>query len=610
MLTRTRRRDGTAAQERTGVRPLLVGPEAVEVRARYVAVGSHLAATLVVTGYPAEVAPGWLGPLLAYPGRLDVAVHIDPVPTQVAADRLRKQRARLESSRRSRYARGRLEDPQAEAAAEDAAELAHRLARGEGRLFRVGLYLTVHAATEQALAQEVAAVGAVAASLLVSVQPTTYRSLRGWLATLPLGVDTLRVRRTMDTEALAACFPFASPDLPTVTDPWGAPAGVLYGLNGVSGAPVFFDRFGQDNYNSITLARSGAGKSYHTKLELLRLLYGGVQGAVIDPEDEYLPLAQAVGGLVVRPGAPGVRLNPFDLPTPETGGGGGDALTRRVLFLHSFLSVLLAVEFDAGQRAVLDAALLATYHRAGITTDPATFTARPPVLADLHRVLAEQGGDVAGELAARLAPFVSGSHAGLFNGPTTAQPVGHLVVFALRELPEEVRAAAMLLTLDAIWRRITTGVGGARRHLVVVDEAWLLMRQSEGARFLFRLAKSARKHWCALAVVTQDADDVLACPLGRAVVANAATQLLLRQAPQAMDQIADAFRLSQGERSFLLAARRGEALLLAGPRHRAALTCLASDQEHTLITTDPAELAEVPDPDPDPAGTAADGAAR
>jgi type IV secretory pathway VirB4 component len=568
-----------------------VGPEAVEVHARYVAVGSHLAATLVVTGYPAEVTPGWLGPLLSYPGRLDVALHIEPVPNAVASDRLRRQRARLESTRRSRFARGRLDDPEAEAAAEDAAELAYRIARGEGRLFRVGLYLTVHAATEAALAGEVAAVRALAASLLVTVQPTTYRALPGWLTSLPLGLDTLKVRRTMDTAALAACFPFTSPDLPTPTDETGAPSGVLLGLNAASGAPVFFDRYAQDNYNSITLARSGAGKSYLTKLELLRLLFTGVQAAVIDPEDEYARLAEAVGGQVVRLGADGVRLNPFDIPTNDSGGvsgdRGGDVLTRRVLFLHTFLAVLLGSDLDASQRAVLDAALLATYARAGITTDPATWTKTPPTLAGLHQVLTEDGGEVAGGLAARLAPYVTGSHSSLFNGPTTAPLGGHLVVFALRQLAEEVRAPAMLLALEAIWRRVTTGP--ARRRLVVVDEAWTLMRQTEGARFLFRMAKSARRHWCGLAVVTQDADDVLGSQLGRAVVANAASQLLLRQAPQAIDAIADAFHLSRGEREVLLTARRGEALLLSAPRHKALLISIASNQEHSLITTNPAE---------------------
>ncbi|MER6091321.1 VirB4 family type IV secretion system protein [Streptomyces bluensis] len=573
----------------------LAGPEAIEVHARSLAIGAHLATTLVVTGYPAEVAPGWLAPLLNFPGHLDIALHIDPVPTPVAAAGLKKQRARLESGRRTGFDKGHLDDPEIEAAAADAAELAYRIARGEGKLFHVALYLTVHAPDEETLAEQAAAVRAVAESLLMTVAPTTYRALPGWLATLPLGIDTLKIRRTFDTAALAACFPFTSPDLPITTGQDGTASGVLYGLNAVSGAPVLWDRFAQDNYNSITLARSGAGKSYLTKLELLRLLFTGVTASVIDPEDEYVRLAETVGGNVITLGADGVRLNPFDLPAATN--GGEDVLTRRVLFLHTFLAVLLSSDLTAAEKAVLDRAILTTYTRSGITTDPRTWQRTPPTLADLATVLADDGSEAATDLAHRLAPFTTGSHARLFNGPSTATTPGHLVVFALRQLPEEVKAPTMLLALDAIWRQVThrTHTG---RHLVVVDEAWLLMRDGAGAGFLFRMAKAARKYWTGLAVVTQDADDVLASPLGRAIVSNAATQILLRQAPQAIETISENFHLCHGEREFLLSATRGEALLLTGDRrHKVALISIAAPGEHEVITTDPGELAaQAPDP--------------
>ncbi|WP_199550384.1 VirB4 family type IV secretion system protein [Streptomyces sp. N35] len=568
----------------------VVGPEAIEVHARALAVGAHLASTLVVTGYPAEVTPGWLAPLLNFPGHLDIALHIDPIPNPVAASGLKKQRARLESGRRAGYDKGRLDEPEVEAAAQDAADLAYRIARGEGKLFHVALYLTVHAADEDTLAEQVAAVRAVAESLLLTVAPTTYRALPGWLATLPFGIDTLKIRRTFDTAALASCFPFTSPDLPPPLDSDGQPTGVLYGLNAASGAPVLWDRFAQDNYNSITLARSGAGKSYGAKLELLRLLFTGVTASVIDPEDEYVRLAETVGGRVVALGAEGVRLNPFDLPRAAE--RGGDVLTRRVLFLHTFLAVLLDGELEPAHKAILDRAILATYAHAGITSDARTWRRTPPQLSDLADVLAAEDKGAARELADRLAPYVTGSHAQLFNGPSTAHASGHLVVFALRQLPDEVQAPAMLLALDAIWRQVAQRATEGR-HLVVVDEAWRLMREGAGARFLFRMAKAARKRWTGLAVITQDADDVLASPLGRAIVSNAATQVLLRQAPQAIDQIADTFHLSYGEREFLLSAARGEALLLTGDsrRRKVALINVASSGEHAVITTDPGELA-------------------
>ncbi|MFF4501583.1 VirB4 family type IV secretion system protein [Streptomyces sp. NPDC001401] len=567
----------------------VAGPEAIEVHARALALGAHLATTLVVTGYPAEVTPGWLAPLLNFPGHLDIALHIEPVPSPIAAAGLKKQRARLESGRRTGFDKGHLDDPEVEAAAADAAELAYRIARGEGKLFHVALYLTVHAPDEESLAEHAAAVRAIAESLLMTVAPTTYRALPGWLATLPLGIDTLKIRRTFDTAALAACFPFTSPDLPAATGEDGTASGVLYGLNAVSGAPVLWDRFAQDNYNSITLARSGAGKSYLAKLELLRLLFSGVTASVIDPEDEYVRLAETVGGHVIALGADGVRLNPFDLPAATD--GAEDVLNRRVLFLHTFLAVLLGTDVTAAETAVLDRAFLAAYARAGITGDARTWSRTPPTLTGLAAVLTEDGSETAAGLADRLVPYTSGSHAQLFNGPSTAATAGHLVVFALRQLPEEVKAPAMLLALDAIWRQVTSRAGSGR-HLVVVDEAWLLMRDGAGARFLFRMAKAARKYWTGLAVVTQDADDVLASPLGRAIVSNAATQVLLRQAPQAIDTISENFHLCHGERAFLLSAGRGEALLLTGDRrHKVALISIAAPGEHEVITTDPGELA-------------------
>lgn len=563
-----------------------LGPDGLEVHARTLAIGSHLAATLLVTGYPSEVVPGWLDPLLTYPGRLDVALHIDPVASSLAAQQLKRQRARLESTRRSGTDHGRLDDPDTEAAAQDAAELAYRIARGEGKLFQLGLYMTVYGESEEHLADEVASVRSIAESLLMTCAPATYRALPGWLATLPLGLDTLTVRRTLDTEALAACFPFASPDLPA--DAAMDPGGVLYGINTSSGSLVLWDRFAQDNYNSITLARSGAGKSYLTKLELLRLLFTGTQALVIDPEDEYVRLAEAVGGTVIRLGDPTVRLNPFDLP-PDTGGE-QDVLTRRVLFLHTFLGVLLGGELTAAERAVLDRAILATYRQAGITTDPATWSRPAPLLADLSAQLTAMADPTAAVLALRLDPYINGSHRQLFSGPTTTHPTGHLVVFCLREIPDELKSASMLLALDTIWRHVTH-TGARSRRLVVVDEAWRLMREAHGARFLFQMAKAARKYWTGLAVVTQDADDVLASALGRAIVSNAATQLLMRQAPQAIDQIAGAFHLSRGERHHLLSAPRGCALLLSG-RTKISFSPLASDDEHELITTDPIELQE------------------
>ncbi|MHB1850371.1 MAG: VirB4 family type IV secretion system protein [Acidimicrobiales bacterium] len=557
--------------------PALFGPDAVEVHARALRLGDEWCRTLSITGYPREVGLGWLEPLATHPGRLDVALHIEPVPPAVAADRLRRQLARLESGRRADAAKGRLADPEVEVAAEDARDLAAGLARGEQKLFRVALAVTVHASSEQALDAECNRVRALCSSLLLDTQPATWRSLQGWATTLPLGVDALSVRRSFDTAALSATFPFASAELSSTT-------GVLYGTAAKGAGLVCWDRFAQDNYNSVILARSGAGKSYLAKLEALRSLYRGIEVAVVDPEDEYARLAHGVGGAYVHLGSPGVRVNPFDL-TP-----GPEPLVRQALFIHTLVAVLLGEPVGPAAKPALDRAILAAYEQVGITADPRTHVRPAPLLADLAAVLEAAPDDEAQTLAARLAPFVTGTHRGLFDGPTTQRPDGHLVVFSLRDLPDELKAAGTLLTLNNIWQRVANPAA-RRRRLVIVDEAWLLMRDLEGARFLFRMAKSARKHWCGLTVVTQDAADLLGSPLGQAVVANAATQILLRQAPQAIDALAEAFRLSEGERAYLLGAQRGEGLLACGP-DRVAFAALSSASEHHWCTSDPAELAE------------------
>ena len=589
------RRPFPARPSRPTIPPSAIGPAAVEVRPRTLRLADGVCASFAITGYPAEVPLGWLEPLLTDPGRVDVALHIEPIPPPVAADRLRRQLARLEAESRARSDRGRLADFEGEAATDDATELAARLARGQGKLFRAGLYITVHARDDDELNAECERVRGLAASLLLDARPASWRSLQGWVTTLPLGVDALRMRRTMDTDALAAAFPFTSPDL-------AAPAtgtAVLYGLNTASSSLVIWDRFALDNYNSVVLARTGAGKSFFTKLELLRSLYAGVEAAVVDPENEYARLCEAVGGTHIRLGAPGVRLNPFDLPPGAA--SQPDALTRRALFLHTVTSVLLGEPPSPAERAALDRTIVATYTSAGITADSRTWSRPAPLLKDLAASLAGDGDPAAVTLAGRLAPYVTGSWRGLFDGPATVRPEGHLVVFSLRDLPDEMRTLGTLLTLDAIWRRVTDPAN-RRPRLVVVDEGWLLMREPEGARFLFRLAKSARKYWCGLTVVTQDAADVLGSDLGRAVVANASTQILMRQAPQAIDQVAEAFHLSGGERAFLLSAERGQALLAAGSQ-RVGFQAIASPAEYRLITTDPADLAELDDePGPYPEG--------
>ncbi len=477
-------------------------------------------------------------------GELDLTLHIGPIPPSLAADRLRRQRARLESTRRLDADRGRLSDPTLAAAAEDADELASALARGESRLFRSALYLPVSGGSREELEERTERVKALCASMLLHVVPATFRAWDGWLSTLPLGTDRLRLRRTFDTPALAAGFPFASSD-PPLED------GVLYGLTD-SGAPVLVDRFARTNFNCVVLAYSGAGKSYAAKLETLRLLYRGVQVFILDPEDEYHSLCEAVGGAYLPLTGPNaVALNPLDLPASSEG---SRALDERILFLADLIE-LLAGGLDGGELAVLDRSARAAYHGAGITSDPSTHRRPAPLLSDLVRAL-EAESETGKRLAERLSPYATGSHSSLFDRPTSVQPDSHLVCFSVRGLPERMRAPALMLTLDAIWRSLE---GPLRRRVVLVDEAWDLMRETPsatreapGARFLFRLAKKARKRWTGLTTITQDPGDLLDSPLGQAVVNNASQHFLLHQSPQAIDRVGQAFALTAGERSYLL----------------------------------------------------------
>jgi type IV secretory pathway VirB4 component len=546
----------------------LLGPAALQLHPDHVRVGQRWQQTFAISGYPREVGYGWLTPLLAGAGELDLSLHVEPFPSELAAQRLQKQRARFESTRRLEREKGGLADLGVAAAAEDAHQLANRLARGESRLFRVALYLSVSATSEDELRQASARVKALCASQLLSCVPASFRALDGWLSSLPLALDRLRLRRTFDSEALAASFPFAAAEPPLQE------GGCFYGL-AESGTPVVFDRFAQDNYNGVVLARSGAGKSYLAKLEALRLLYQNVQVFIVDPEDEYRRLCHAVGGAYLPlAGKDAVTLNPLDLPA----GAGPEAVDERIAFLGELVE-LIAGGLDGAELAALDRAAHTVYANANTNS-------QAPLLADLGAQLERNGRD-GKRLAERISPYTSGSLAQLFARPTSIEPSAQLVCFSLRGLPERLKPLALLVCLDAIWRSLEST---PRKRCVLVDEAWLVMREEAGARFMHRLAKSARKRWCGLTTITQDAGDLLGTDLGQAIVANSASQILLRQAPQAIERVTDAFRLTEGEARYLLTCQRGHGLFVIGD-DRFPLQILASPAEHPLATSDPAELA-------------------
>jgi type IV secretory pathway VirB4 component len=557
--------------------PSRLWPDAVTVGTRRLACGDGYTATFTILDYPAALPFAWIETLLVSPqAHAEISVHVDPVPTDVAAGQLRKRRARMEATQRYTAAHGRLDDPRLAAAASDAAELADRLAGGETRLHRMAVYVTVHAETAEDLDLACARFRAAASAQLMDARPLTFRQLPGITATVPVGIDGPGCVKTVDTETVAGGFPFSSPEVP------GTPSAsaVLYGLNLASGAPVLWDRWAQDNHNSVVVARSGAGKSYFTKSELLRQLYSGVQVSVIDPDGEYRKLAEHVGGTVHTPGR-GRSINPLALPAEAE----PDALARRRMFVGTLVETALGEALTAAETALIDAAATQVYANAGITEDAATWQRTPPVAADLLAVLEAGGSEATSSLAARLAPYVSGGLSGLLaDRPGAVDDIvtgAHLQVFDLSEVAEELAPLTTLVVLDQIWRSLR---GDGRRRLIVVDEAWLLLSDGAGARFLSRTAKSARKRLAGLMVVTQDAGDLLGSELGHTVIANSATQILLRQAPQSVDAVAEAFGLTDAERGVIASARRGEALLLGGDAH-VAFTAVAAPDEHELCLT-------------------------
>lgn len=553
--------------------PELVAPAAVEERSQDLRIGPVLKRTLGLTRYPTRLHPGWLSALESLEGDLDLSLHVHPAPGQAVMSFLDRRVAQLASTTRLAEEQGRRGDPFRRAALDDAQELQDRLARGEERLFDASLYLSVTASTESELDAATRRLEALLGARMLHSRRLIFQMKAGLLATLPLARDPIGLNRSLTTGALAATFPFIGNDL-------SGEAGLLYGLNPSTRSPVLVDRFGLENHNAVVFATSGAGKSYLVKVELIRACLAGMRAQVIDPEGEYTPIVEALGGVVVnvRPGSI-AGLDPFAVPDSEPGSLSGRIATLLALF------DLLAGGLTPNQQAAAEDAISFAYAARGFADDGRNEALPPPRLAEIQSRLRLRTkgarGDLRQELEAislRLERFVSGAGRWLFKAGETA-PAAQVVSYCLAGLPEEDRAAAMFLVLDRVWRSLAETSG---QTLVVLDEAWWLMQYPDTARFLFRLAKTARKRGAGLTLVTQDVTDVLASPLGEPVVTNAALQVLMKQSPQALPRLAELFRLTQAEQSWLLNARPGEGLLIASGK-RVPFKAIASAEEARLI---------------------------
>jgi hypothetical protein len=545
----------------------LVAPAGFIEHPGWIGISERFARTIALTRYPARLEPGWLGDLQAFDGDLDVALHLRPSAGPQVMAFLERRVAELSSTVRLMEQSGGRGDPYRRAALQDALELQDRVAQGTERLFDVGLYFTLWARSPAELDQATLRLEALLGTRIMQTHRLLFQMRGGLLSSLPLGLEPVAVRRVLSTGALAASFPFTGSDI-------AARAGLLYGVNAATRSPVFLDRFALENHNAVVFATSGAGKSYLVKAELARALLAGHRTLVIDPEGEYAPLLTQLGvaPVALRPGA-AMGLDPFAVPDGAPG-----ALTNRIATLETLLA-LLAGGLVPSERAAIASALSQAYVDAGFADGGAVTGLRAPNIADVHALL--QGSPTQDDLARRLLPYASGASGWLFAKDESAphQASGTSAVYVLAGLPEGERAAAMFLVLDAIWSSLQDS---SRPTLVVVDEAWWLMRHADTAAHLFRLVKTARKRRAGLTLVTQDVGDVLSSPDGEAIIANAALQILMRQAPQAMPRLAELFRLTRAEQSWLLGAAQGEGLLVAQGK-RVPFQVVATAEEARLI---------------------------
>ena len=549
----------------------VLAPPGIEVDFDYIRIGDSYFRTLFVIGYPRFVGANWLSPLINFDHTLDISFYYYPVETKGTLDDLRRKIAEMEATIESDLQAGRVLDPAVRAALEDARSLQDQLATGIERFFQFSFYIKIPATSLEELDEITKAVEATAGSLLIVTKHATLRQEQGFQTTLPNFTDKIFAIRNMDTMSLSTSFPFTCSELT-------ANEGILYGINEHNGSLVIFDRFALENSNSVVFAKSGAGKSYLVKLETLRSLMFGTEVVVIDPEDEYKGLCDTIGGEYVKftHNQP-AKINPFDLSGVFE--EGENELGLKILSLHSLMRLMLG-DLTPTEDALLDKALINTYKLKGITPDPATQAKEPPLLSDLYNVLLNMAEPQAREMATRLEKFIRGSLSGIFDEPSTVDIKNTFTVYSIRELEDELRPIAMFIILDYIWTRVKRD---RKRRLLVVDEAWYMMKYQDSASFMYSIAKRARKYNLGFTTITQDVEDFLDSDYGKAIVTNSSIQVLLKQSTAAIDKITDVFYLTQGERNLLLSADVGEGLFFVGTNH-VAIRIQASPEEHALIT--------------------------
>lgn len=555
----------------------IIAPTAFEINANYVQIGEKYARTIFVFAYPRFLATGWFSSVINLDKIFDIAMFFHPVDTSLILRKLRKKVAEVQSQISSREEHGLVRDPMLDTAYHDLESLRDKLSQAQEKLFSFGIYITIYTDTIENLNKEEAELRSLMEARLVYTRPALFQQREGITSVFPFCQDELNVHSYFNSSPASSAFPFVSFDLTSNK-------GILWGMNRHNNSLVLFDRFGLENYNSIMFAKSGSGKSYTMKLEILRSLMFDIDVIVIDPEREYEYLAESVGGRYFNVSLTSKHhINPFDLPIPREDESPSDILRSHIIGLVGLFRLMLG-GITPAEDAVLDRAISETYASKDITPESDFSHIATPTLSDMALVLANmEGGET---LAMRIKKYTEGTWEGFINQPTNVNINVRLAVFSIRDMEEELRPIAMYLIINYIWSAVRRTL---RKRLLVVDEAWIMMKHPDSASFLFGIAKRARKYYLGVATITQDVADFMSSPYGKPIVTNSSIQLLLKQSPASINAVQEVFNLTEEEKFLLLESDVGEGIFFAGLKH-IAIKIQASYTEHQIITSDPAEL--------------------
>ncbi|MDO8530302.1 MAG: ATP-binding protein [bacterium] len=560
----------------------IIAPGHIALAQDHILLGEKIAKSFFIFSYPRYLNTGWLSPAINLNVPMDISFFIHPINSEIILKKLRSKITQVSSELLERQEKGLVRDPALETGYQDIENLRDKIVTAQEKMFRFGLYITIYETTQEAIKETETTLRSIFESRLIYIKPALFKQKEGFISTSPYALDLIGVNTPMDTEPLSTTFPFISFDL-------SSNEGILYGINGHNNSLVLFDRFTLENSNMIVFAKSGSGKSYAIKLEILRYLMWGVDVIVIDPENEYEFLAEGAGGDFFKISlTSGNHVNPFDLPLPGPDDIPEDILRSNIINLVGLLRIMLG-GLTAEEDSILDQALTETYAIRDITpqSDPVTWQENIPIMSDFEEILENMTG--AESLARRLKKFTTGTFSGFFNQKSNITITKSLIVFGIRDMEESLKPIALFIVMRYIWNIIRSKV---KKRILVVDEAWWLMQSEDGASFLFGLVKRGRKYWLGVTTITQDIEDFMRSSYGKAIITNSSLQLLLKQSTAAIDIIKDTFDLTEQEKMLLLEASVGEGLFFAGKKH-VYISVKASYTEDQIITTNPGEVEKI-----------------